>query len=273
VVCNGVRLMFLLAQVALAPMTLAGQFVVANDELEVATPARLIVAPDGRVTHRTALRVQALTRVRQSGDTLVYSSATRSLTVRRHIAPSALLIDEPMAPVTIGPVTFEGINPGRDASLFDAGTSVFFQAYSGSQYAAEQFDAPRQLTFVGNTIASYASTVPSVNPFQPDTDGDSVPDQIDNCLLMANGPFDGATAGPSQNDTDADGFGNRCDADLNDDCVVNFQDLGALRLSFFAQGLRDEDFNGDGVVNAIDLGILRAAFFMPPGPSALSTCQ
>ncbi|MEO1576662.1 MAG: hypothetical protein AAFU65_17075, partial [Pseudomonadota bacterium] len=64
-----------------------------------------------------------------------------------------------------------------------------------------------------------------------------------------------------------DGFGNACDADLNNDNVVNVVDLGLLRAVFFGNDA-DADFNGDGVVNVIDLGIMRVGFFQPPGPAA-----
>ena len=93
---------------------------------------------------------------------------------------------------------------------------------------------------------------------ESDTDGDGIADGIDNCTLVANA---------DQRDTNGDGFGNACDADLNNDGVVNFLDLGLLRLAFFSDDA-DSDFNGDGAVNFIDLGIMREAFFGPPGPSA-----
>lgn len=94
----------------------------------------------------------------------------------------------------------------------------------------------------------------------PDTDGDGVPDVADNCTLVAN---------PGQRDTNGDGFGNLCDADLNDDGVVNASDLGLLRVVFFTAD-PDADFNGDGAVNPSDLGIMRAGFFAPPGPSGIA---
>lgn len=91
-----------------------------------------------------------------------------------------------------------------------------------------------------------------------DSDADGIPDSDDNCTLHTN---------PSQLDTNGDGFGNRCDADLNDDGIVNTLDLGIFRQRFFTVGANDADFNGDGVVNPLDLGILRALFFKPPGPA------
>lgn len=103
-----------------------------------------------------------------------------------------------------------------------------------------------------------------------DTDGDGITDDIDNCTLLAN---------PSQLDTDGDCFGNRCDADLNNDGIVNSPstrvvnaiDLGIFRTLFHTEG-GIADFNGDGYVNSIDLGILRTLFFQGPGPAANPWC-
>ncbi len=96
-----------------------------------------------------------------------------------------------------------------------------------------------------------------------DTDGDGVDDAADNCLTASNS---------DQRDSNDDGFGNVCDADLNNDCVVNVVDLGLMRTDFFGPG-PDADLDGDGVVNVVDLGLLRQAFFRAPGPSGLNdTC-
>ncbi|MEM6641282.1 MAG: family 16 glycosylhydrolase, partial [Pseudomonadota bacterium] len=65
-----------------------------------------------------------------------------------------------------------------------------------------------------------------------DADGDGVFDSLDNCQDVPNA---------DQRDTNADGFGNACDADLTGDCFVNFGDLGALRLFFFSSRA-DADF-------------------------------
>ncbi|MFK8016568.1 MAG: PA domain-containing protein [Gammaproteobacteria bacterium] len=92
-----------------------------------------------------------------------------------------------------------------------------------------------------------------------DEDTDQIPDVNDNCTLASNG---------HQRDTDGDGFGNICDADLNNDGTINVVDLGLLRQRFFTAD-EDADFNGDGVVNVADLGILRASFFGAPGPSGV----
>ena len=92
-----------------------------------------------------------------------------------------------------------------------------------------------------------------------DADCDGVLDSVDNCLGVIN---------TDQRDTDGDNIGNRCDADLNQDCQVNPIDLGLFKLVFFSSD-NNADFDGNGTVNAVDLGILRTLFFQTPGPSAL----
>ncbi len=94
-----------------------------------------------------------------------------------------------------------------------------------------------------------------------DSDGDGVADDADNCVDVVNA---------DQRDTNGDGYGNLCDADLNNDCVINVIDLGILRTVFFGTD-PDADFNGDGVVNVLDLGILRTQFFGQPGPSGTTS--
>ncbi|MEL7448548.1 MAG: M4 family metallopeptidase [Pseudomonadota bacterium] len=96
----------------------------------------------------------------------------------------------------------------------------------------------------------------------PDSDGDGVSDAADNCTLVAN---------PDQRDSNGDGIGNVCDADLNGDCAVNFLDLGEMKSVFFTPDA-DADLDGDGAVNFQDLASLKALFFAPPGPSA-SGCE
>ena len=111
---------------------------------------------------------------------------------------------------------------------------------------------------VGRVSATYADTIELVQG--TDTDGDGVLDASDNCTLVANA---------DQRDTNADGYGNVCDADLNNDGVINVIDLGQLRAVFFTNS-PDADLNGDGVVNVVDLGMMRAAFFGAPGPSGIA---
>ena len=89
-----------------------------------------------------------------------------------------------------------------------------------------------------------------------DTDGDGVLAYDDNCNSLIN---------PGQQDTDADGFGNGCDADFNNDGVVNALDTGVFKSMFFTSGNIDGDLNADGVVNSLDIGLFKTRFFIAPG--------
>jgi uncharacterized protein (DUF1800 family) len=109
----------------------------------------------------------------------------------------------------------------------------------------------KRLFFVA-ALFSFSSTVPAV-----DTDSDGVDDAQDNCIEIANS---------DQLDTNADGFGNRCDADLDDNGFVNFADLGRFK-SAFGTSDANADFDGSGFVNFADLGIFKALFGKPPGPA------
>ena len=96
-----------------------------------------------------------------------------------------------------------------------------------------------------------------------DIESDGVLDNVDNCQLVAN---------PNQLDSDNDGFGNRCDADLNNDCTVNIVDFSIFR-SHYLTTTPVSDFNGDGVVNIVDFSIFRSLYLQPPGPGAAGiTC-
>lgn len=97
------------------------------------------------------------------------------------------------------------------------------------------------------------------DPLDPDMDNDTVPDGHDNCLFQANA---------EQRDSNGDGYGNRCDADLNNDGYVTATDYLILR-SRLNTADADADLNGDGFVTATDYLILRSQLNQPPGPSGL----
>lgn len=94
-----------------------------------------------------------------------------------------------------------------------------------------------------------------------DTDADLVPDQFDNCNLIANGPNNGS----NQVDTDLDGYGNRCDGDLDNDGLVAGSDFGIF-VGYFGSGTaaaREADFDGDTLIAGSDFGIFVSLFGQP----------
>ncbi|MEM9387033.1 MAG: hypothetical protein AAGA68_18365 [Pseudomonadota bacterium] len=93
-----------------------------------------------------------------------------------------------------------------------------------------------------------------------DADGDSVSDGLDNCSETPNA---------DQRDSNANGFGNACDADLNDDCSVDIRDWLVMR-GVLGTGNADADLDGDGIVNVTDARLLLERRLQPPGPSGLT---
>lgn len=85
---------------------------------------------------------------------------------------------------------------------------------------------------------------------ETDDDGDGILNEVDNCVTVPNA---------DQLDTNADHFGNACDADLNNDCTVNRLDIDDLTLALAsvpgdAHWNPHADLNGDNTVNNDDLG-------------------
>ena len=91
-----------------------------------------------------------------------------------------------------------------------------------------------------------------------DSDGDGIYDGFDNCSNVIN---------PGQEDADADGHGNLCDGDFNNDCAVDFIDMVTL-----IAGLEGADpvldLDSSGTVDPFDQQIFRTMFGITPGPSA-----
>jgi hypothetical protein len=96
-----------------------------------------------------------------------------------------------------------------------------------------------------------------------DTDGDGIADPADNCSIDPN---------PTQLDADGDGYGNICDADLNNSGLVTTGDFAILR-SVLNQAAGSSptaaaaDLNGSGTVTTADFAILRDRLNTAPGPS------
>ena len=102
--------------------------------------------------------------------------------------------------------------------------------------------------------------------FLSDAENDGIIDVSDNCRLTAN---------PLQQDANADGFGNICDADINNSGTVTTADFGLLRsvlgqAAGFSATAAASDMNSSGTVTTADFGLLRARLGTPPGPSGLA---
>lgn len=90
-----------------------------------------------------------------------------------------------------------------------------------------------------------------------DIDGDGIADDQDNCIEVAN---------EQQIDTDTDDYGNRCDADFDNNGFVNLDDFD-LFVSYFGTGNPHADFDLSGFVNLDDFDIFVELFGKKPGPS------
>ena len=103
-----------------------------------------------------------------------------------------------------------------------------------------------------------------------DLDGicDDVGPLADNCTAVAN---------PVQRDDDEDGYGNVCDSDVTQDCIVGGPDLSATFARSFSLAPWSPksdgayDVNEDNIVGGPDLSQIFGDSFLPPGPSA-RTC-
>ncbi|MDP6979724.1 MAG: TIGR03790 family protein [Myxococcota bacterium] len=121
--------------------------------------------------------------------------------------------------------------------------------------------------YVGDPLMT--TPVPRIRP-EGDRDRDGVPDENDNCTEVPN---------PEQRDTNADGFGNLCDPDVDGDGLVTTSwgeiypltrrgDVEWIAMSS-QNGPYDPNFDldGDGDVDGDDITIAHMTLFMPPGPS------
>ncbi len=95
------------------------------------------------------------------------------------------------------------------------------------------------------------------------SDSDGWADKFDNCLNVAN---------PTQLDTDHDKYGNMCDADYDNNGIVDDHDNGIFNRSKKAlpgdkKWNPDIDYDGNNVIDQSDAAFLNSQFGKNPGPS------
>lgn len=141
--------------------------------------------------------------------------------------------------------------------------------------SASAIENTENLWFVVPANAQYALRVTRTGSFNwdyglawqllRDADSDGAYDSQDNCINVAN---------PDQIDSDDDGFGNRCDADLNNNGFTNAADTTMFRqqlgLPSVPPTYNTADLNANGTVNSQDTVMFRQLLGSPPGPSGLA---
>ena len=117
----------------------------------------------------------------------------------------------------------------------------------------------RRVVLAAALVTAVASTA---GVAQAGTDGDGVPDGIDNCVLTPNGPGDLS----NQVDTDLDGWGNACDTDYDGNGLATTSDYGGL-LFLIQMGEAPlvgadliYDHDGDGYLTLGDLSVFEQIF-------------
>jgi hypothetical protein len=96
-----------------------------------------------------------------------------------------------------------------------------------------------------------ASGMIAVN--RPDTDGDGVSNDCDNCPNVPNGAAQANIPGVgNQTDTDGDGLGDACDPDIDGDGVLNASDNCPYVYNPTQDPTACLDSDGDGILNGLD---------------------
>jgi hypothetical protein len=162
-------------------------------------------------------------------------------------------------------------NPGQE----DSGGSPRGDACDATIVGGSYWDLVRDLCLgnpsyadpvQGIDCAALQSPPPRRSCGATDTDADGVPDAIDNCPFLANGPLRATGLCDTQVDRDLDGIGDACDADVNGDGIVGLDDASLL-LTAVAEGIAPPEFDldCDGDVDASDARVVLGAAGAPVG--------
>ena len=222
------------------PLLFVGGTSLASGEVD-----ELLPLPDGNLLRATDVIAEFVRTNHEPGETLAYDVATRHF--REDVN------------AYLGDASLDRLPEPHEWYLWDSRTRSFMPLGAGPVAPASAAGAD------GSLLATKGVLLLATARVAADADADGIPDNIDVCTLVPNGP--GQNGG--QRDTDGDGYGNICDPDLNEDGVVNARDLAQLKALFFTHD-PNADLDGDGVVNAKDLARLKSYFFKPPGPSGVA---
>jgi len=143
-----------------------------------------------------------------------------------------------------------------DNLIIQLSTNAVGKIVSAEAFYTLEYKIPAQNVNLGNPGSFVGGTL-NFAVIANDADNDGVDDSIDNCTTKANA---------DQRDTNGDGYGNICDADLNNDGLVTITDFLILR-SVLNTVDADADLNGDLLVTITDFLLLRNNLNQPPGPS------
>jgi len=104
----------------------------------------------------------------------------------------------------------------------------------------------------------------------PDTDSDGVPDSFDNCTSTANGPSASTGSCNSQEDYNLDGYGQPCDADINNDGFNGLDDVNLMLGALGGAATDPSNLNCDAIVGLDDVNNALGTLGGTPGASGLA---
>lgn len=199
----------------------------------------------------------------QVGDSLsgfiTANSSPNSTIAPTDVQGFLIVLSDLMADSSDGTVVSSDVQTDANGD-FSTGTLVLSGTIANTAEIVLTFDITGGTFMIETDFLGLGVIVAGTGDWAFELDGDGIAAIEDNCTEVFN---------PDQRDTDADGFGNICDGDFNQDCLVNFNDLLAMRDTFFVMGDLDTDLNGDGITNFSDLQLMQEPFFGPVGPSGV----